>query len=163
MKQAGDAKGGKCRPIKPDQRPLQLFPSVQVDPSHTLRRSHPRQHYRCGSFMLSILALPTDIALKARPRVLQSIFKDRAETRGNRDGSPKIRTTRAGRGAVHQASTLPPCFPLQHIRMLRAVTQPLSTGPERSGLRLRHKHSGKHDLCDSPGTAGVARADLVRC
>lgn len=46
--------------------------------------------------------------------------------------------------------------------MLRAVTQPFFTGPERPGLRLRHEHGGKHDLYDSPGTAGVARADLVR-
>lgn len=46
--------------------------------------------------------------------------------------------------------------------MLRAVTQRLSAGPERPGLRLRHKGGGKHDLYDSSGTAGVARTDLVR-
>jgi hypothetical protein len=46
--------------------------------------------------------------------------------------------------------------------MLRAVTQPLLTGPERPDLRLRHKHGGKHDLCNSAGTASVAKTDLVR-
>lgn len=46
--------------------------------------------------------------------------------------------------------------------MLPAVTQRLSAGPERPALRLRHEDSGKHDLYDSPGTAGVARVDLVR-
>lgn len=46
--------------------------------------------------------------------------------------------------------------------MLRAVTQRLFAGPERPGLRLRHKHGGKNDVYDSPATASVARADLVR-
>ena len=45
--------------------------------------------------------------------------------------------------------------------MLRAVTQRLSAGPERPGLRLRHKHGGKHDVYDNPATASVVKADLV--
>ena len=48
-------------------------------------------------------------------------------------------------------------------RMLRAVTQRLSAGPERPDLRLRHKPGGKHDVCDNPATANVVEADLVRC
>jgi hypothetical protein len=47
-------------------------------------------------------------------------------------------------------------------RMLRAVTRRLSAGPERPGLRLRHKDGGKHDVYDNPATANVAKADLVR-
>ena len=54
-------------------------------------------------------------------------------------------------------------LPLQQVRMLRAVTQPLMTGPGRPGLRLRHKYGGKHDLYNSPGTTSVTNADLVRC
>jgi hypothetical protein len=46
------------------------------------------------------------------------------------------------------------------LRMLRAVTQRPSAGPERPGLRLRHNHGGKHDVYDSLGTASVTKADL---
>lgn len=60
--------------------------------------------------------------------------------------------TRRPRGGAHQASPLQPCFPLHQTRMLRAVTQRTSCGPQRSGLRLRHNHSGNHNLYDGPGT-----------
>ena len=40
-------------------------------------------------------------------------------------------------------------LPLQRARMLRAVTQQFSIGPERPALRLRHQGGGKHKLYDS--------------
>ncbi|KAH6639044.1 hypothetical protein C7974DRAFT_125406 [Boeremia exigua] len=70
--------------------------------------------------------------------------------------------TRRPRGGAHEASALQPCLPCG-TRMLRSVTRHRSTEPQRSGLRLRHSRGGKHDLYDGPGTACVARADLVRC
>lgn len=71
--------------------------------------------------------------------------------------------TRRPRGGAPSINALTIMLPPAAARMLRAVTQLPSSGPKRPGLRLRHKHGGKHDLYDSPGTAGVVRAGLVRC
>jgi hypothetical protein len=105
MKQADDAKGSKCRPIIPDQRPLQLFPSDQVI-----------RHLRCGaatrasSPVLLIIHvvyfdIPLDIAKRARltiirgnqhPRLIRSreakemAAKDKEHTQAEGRCSPSI-------------------------------------------------------------------------
>ena len=87
MKQADDAKGGKCRPISPGQRPLQLFPSVQA-----IRRPRCGAATRANSPVLLIIH-----ACSFRYRkedgtddyMGQSMFEARMKPRGKRDGNQK--------------------------------------------------------------------------
>ena len=65
-----------------------------------------------------------------------------------------------GASSVNALATLAPAAG-PHAASRDTVS--FSGGRERPSLRLRHKHGGKHDLHDSPGTAGFARAELVRC
>lgn len=112
MKQGDDAKGGKCRPISPPKRStgqLQLFPSVRLP--------------RCGAATRanSLLTLiihavyfdsPLDFAERRNCRLYGPVnIHASYEGERRKKWQPKIRITRAGRGAVHQASSLSPCFP----------------------------------------------------
>jgi hypothetical protein len=71
MKQADDARGGKCRPISPDQQPLQLFLSGQA-----IRRPRCGAATRADSLVLLIIhAVYFDVSLDIAKRARLTIIR----------------------------------------------------------------------------------------
>lgn len=100
--------------------------------------------------MLIIHAVYFDVALDIVERrdwqyTGPSIFMPRMKSSGKRNGDQKQGPCAQAERRCKPSINGPAILPLRQARMLRAVTQQFSTGPERPALRLRHKGGGKQN------------------